>query len=86
MKIKKGHILVIIFFLVVIITFTDLFGINISQRDTLNKKQADIISQNIYQWFNGTELKHYEGNNRDYNWYVDQFNTGPLGVRMFFWT
>jgi hypothetical protein len=78
MKTIKGNILVIILILFIIVTFNDLFQVNIDQRDALNKKHADIISQNIYQWFNGTERKHYEGNNRDYNWYVDQFNTGPF--------
>jgi|LSQX01.2.fsa_nt_gb hypothetical protein len=34
------------------------------------------IRENLAQWFGGAQLHKYVGNNRDYDWYIDQRYTG----------
>lgn len=78
MKIKKRYIIfvAIILILVINIFVNNSFNVNISKRDLLIEEQTNKLSKHAFEWFNGKELIHYVGNNRDYDWYIDQMDTG----------
>lgn len=78
MKIRNRHILfgVIILILVINIFVNNSFNTNITKRDLLIEEQTNRLSKHTFEWFNGKELKYYMGNNREYDWYIDQMDTG----------
>ncbi|NLY72707.1 MAG: hypothetical protein GX079_03345 [Tissierellia bacterium] len=47
-----------------------------SGEESLDSIQEKIIKDNLEDWFDGQELQKYKGSNRDYDWYIDQQNTG----------
>ncbi len=43
---------------------------------TVHAEHEAAIRDNLAEWFGGEVLHKYVGNNRDYNWYIDQRDTG----------
>lgn len=46
------------------------------KENPLNLAQEAVIRENVKEWFGGEEVNKYVGSNRDYDWYIDQGNTG----------
>lgn len=44
--------------------------------DSLSGQQEALIKENVEEWFGGKKLEKYVGNNREYDWFIDQGNTG----------
>lgn len=44
--------------------------------DYVNELHRARIEENLEEWFGGKKLHKYVGNNRDYEWYLDQYKTG----------
>ncbi|MFP4457629.1 MAG: C39 family peptidase [Clostridia bacterium] len=78
MQIKERYIIfvTIILFLAINIFVNNFSNVNISKRDLLIEERTNKLSEHVFEWFNGKELKYYVGNNREYNWYIDQMDTG----------
>jgi len=78
MKLTKKHIIFAIILLISVfsIYLNDPLNMNTSKRDLLIEEQLKQLKENTSVWFNGKEVKYYVGNNREYEWYIDQMNTG----------
>ena len=48
----------------------------VDEEDLANERQREKIEANVKEWFLGEKLHKYVGNNRDYDWYIDQGLTG----------
>ena len=69
----------ILFIATVLVLSIVLLGCQSSDADQASVElegQARLISENIEEWFAGEELHNYVANDRDYDWFIDQGDTG----------
>jgi hypothetical protein len=71
---KRKHVVLII--AIVLLIFSACQEVEITERDRLIEEQSARIESNVDEWFGGQEVNYYVGNNRDYNWFIDQGETG----------
>ena len=68
----------ILFAAIALLLFLSLIGCQPAavEEVSLNGKQEALIEENLEEWFAGEELNSYAGSNREYDWYIDQGDTG----------
>jgi hypothetical protein len=80
MRLRQKHIIIGVILALLLASFFALDPLentqDLSERDFLIREQRDKIESNLKEWFDGNELNYYVGNNRSYDWYIDQMNTG----------
>lgn len=60
----------------IILVFALVFTGCASSSDPLLAQHKSAIEENLEEWFRGEKLHEYKGNNREYDWYIDQALTG----------
>ena len=68
---------------VILFLLTLLLGLSgsacmVGYANSLEAKQEAALRENLEEWFGGEVLHKYVGNNRDYDWYIDQKDTGEF--------
>lgn len=90
-KLKMQVLAIVLIFALSLGGCTDVIDVTVgNERDLLIEAHSAKIEDNIGEWFSGEKLHKYVGNNRDYEWYVDQAltgehrnnNCGPASVEM----